>query len=492
MKFAVAVAALGFLLAFPAGAQYPGQVPPGQYPPGQYPPGGYPPGGYPPGGQYPGGGGLSIPRHSKKKQGQNKISQPTFSADGRTISNDGKKLVIATDDGRTITMALVPETKFTRAGNPLNPSEVTPRTTVHIEAVEDDQYFLTAASVELTKVDAPKETTAGEVPAKVKTPVQPAASGNTDGDDSEAAIPAGDGPDAPGRPILRRGKPEYSDSETADNGSGSAPTAGAQEVAKSSPAAEPKKSNGEIDFTINSDSERPRIVNSVAQELITRTRDWAATFLSGLPNFVCDQMTTRYQESSPSAGWEAQDVVTAHVIYEDGKEDYREITVGGHKTNKSMLELGGSSSTGEFASTLSSLFSPYTSAAFQFYQSSSIGETPVAVYDFTVDLHRSDWTTTVGGQSLRPKYTGSVWVERKTGVVRRIEMEAKNIPKDFPVDSVQWAVDYSSVSLGTANFLLPVHAENIACWRGTSVCDKNVTDFRDYHKFSGESTIDFK
>jgi hypothetical protein len=37
-----------------------------------------------------------------------------------------------------------------------------------------------------------------------------------------------------------------------------------------------------------------------------------------------------------------------------------------------------------------------------------------------------------------------------------------------------------------------VHAENLGCQRGSSICTKNSIDFRDYHKYSGESTITFK
>jgi hypothetical protein len=70
-------------------------------------------------------------------------------------------------------------------------------------------------------------------------------------------------------------------------------------------------------------------------------------------------------------------------------------------------------------------------------------------------------------------------------------MQADNIPQDFPSDSVQMAVDYDSVPLGTNKFLLPVHAENLSCQRGSSVCSKNAIDFRNYHKYSGESTITF-
>ena len=204
-------------------------------------------------------------------------------------------------------------------------------------------------------------------------------------------------------------------------------------------------------------------------------------------------MTTRYMEQSKSSGWEAQDVLTAKVIYEDGKEEYKEITVGGKRTNKSMLEVGGgSTSTGEFASTLRSLFSDASRAEFKLNQSTSIGRTPAVIYEFQVPLRNSDWFINVGGQSLRPSYSGSVWIDKNTTEVRRIEMKAENVPKDFPMDTILWAVDYESVSLGTSKFLLPVHAENISCQRGSTICSKNETDFRDYHKYSGESTIEFK
>jgi hypothetical protein len=70
-------------------------------------------------------------------------------------------------------------------------------------------------------------------------------------------------------------------------------------------------------------------------------------------------------------------------------------------------------------------------------------------------------------------------------------MQADNIPTDFPLDTVEWAVDYDKVLLGGNSYFLPVHAENLGCQRGSSVCMKNTVDFRNYHKFTGESTINF-
>ena len=470
------------LMAMAAGgalAQVPGQYPPGQYPPGQYPPGQYPPGQYPPG-QYPGGqsGGISLPKRSKKNKDQKTDAsvQPNFSAEGVTLSFDPKKLVIGTEDGREITMTATADTKFTRADKDIPSSDIVPRTTVHIDAIEDDEAFLTVTHVNLLK-DAP----APDAMAPSGRPMMPARSGNGEDEPRPTIL---DRPlEAPGRPVLRHGGGGKSASGDGDT---DARVGNAKPVA----AAPAKDSNG--DFTIDTDSERPKIVASTSDELLQRSFEWARSYNQKLPNFVCDQNTTRYYEQSRSSGWQAMDVVTARVIFEDGKEDYRDITVGGKRTSKSMMDLGGSTSTGEFASTLRSLFQPGR-ANFKFAESTTVGEEAGAVYDFKVPLANSDWSITVGGQTLHPAYSGSVWLVKSTGQVRRIEYGADKIPKNFPDDEVQTAVDYEEVTLGTpTKYLLPVKAEVLACQRATTICTKNTIEFRNYHKYSGESTITFK
>ena len=455
-----------------AAFQYPGQYPPGQYPPGQNP-----------GGPL-GGGGISLPSRGHKKSQSKKPAeqqqQPTIEADGLTVSNDGKKLLVATQDGRTLTMTVTPDTKWVRSGSTIAATLVIPRTTVHVAALEDDEAFLTAANVNLLK-DAPaEEPEAAGAPRLARRPAA---------DDEEMARPTIlQAPDAPGRPTIHRGKPQNTDATTGDGSSAS--DTGTRQVAErsNSPAAKPKSDPN--DFTIGTDE--PPVKRGKGDDLVERTRDWAATFTNGLPNFLCQQSTTRYVEQTRSEGFQPIDVVTAKVLYEDGREKYSEITVGGRHTNKSMMEIGGSTSTGEFASVLSGLFEPASQTEFKFYQSTTVAREAAAIYDFKVALHNSNWTIQVGGQTLRPAYSGSIWIDKASAQVRRIEMQADNVPKDFPDDTIASAVDYEEVPLGTAKFLLPVHAENLSCQRGSSICTKNAIDFRDYHKYTGESTIEFK
>jgi hypothetical protein len=157
-----------------------------------------------------------------------------------------------------------------------------------------------------------------------------------------------------------------------------------------------------------------------------------------------------------------------------------------------MEETGGAWSTGEFGTILINLFAPYTAANFHFRRDSRAGGILSKVYDFEVSREHSGWSIHAESQSYQPAYTGSVWIDPQTGRVLRIEMEAQNMPREFPIDHVESAVDYQYIRLGDAQqYLLPVHSESLSCQRGTDYCSRNVIDFRNYHKYTGESSIKF-
>jgi hypothetical protein len=138
------------------------------------------------------------------------------------------------------------------------------------------------------------------------------------------------------------------------------------------------------------------------------------------------------------------------------------------------------------------LFSPATATDFRLVGNSRIAGIGARQYAFEVARENSHWNVLMGSQSYRPAYNGAVWIDPATSRVLRIEMSAKGFPNDFPTDHVESATDYQYVRLGgTQQYLLPVHSEMLTCQRGTNDCSKNVIDFRNYHKFEGESTIKY-
>src|SRR6516164_7911847 len=228
------------------------------------------------------------------------------------------------------------------------------------------------------------------------------------------------------------------------------------------------------------DSTRTRSL-SPSEALIERARGAAFEFSENLPNFICQEVMARYsqrgREETPL------DVVSAEIIYDHGKESYRNVKINDRPTDTSLEEISGSWSTGEFASTLLSLFSADTNARFRSAGVSSISGFSAQVYDFEVPRENSRWKVHFDSQTLVPAYGGSVWVDPSTARVLRIEMQARNIPSDFPMDTIESAIDYSYVMIEGKSFLLPVHAENLGCQRGSSYCTHNIIDFRNYHEF---------
>jgi hypothetical protein len=232
----------------------------------------------------------------------------------------------------------------------------------------------------------------------------------------------------------------------------------------------------------------PKRSLSPAESLIERAREAAFEFSENLPNFICEEFMSRFTQRGREQAMPL-DVVSAEIIYDNAQESYRNVKINDRPTDTSLQEIGGAWSTGEFATTLLDLFHPDTQAQFRPGGASSISGLSAQVYDFQVRSENSHWILQADSRTLTTAYTGSVWVDPNTARVLRIEMQARSIPSDFPMDTVESAVDYSYVMIGGTSFLLPVHAESLGCERGTNHCSHNIIDFRNYHEFKSDVKI---
>lgn len=226
---------------------------------------------------------------------------------------------------------------------------------------------------------------------------------------------------------------------------------------------------------------------------IEKAREQAATFTESLPNYVCQEQMARFASQTHIVNWQPLDIVSTEVIYENGKEHYRKLAVNGKPTKKKIEELGGAWSTGEFGTVLVDVLSPATAADFRFRRRARVANREAYVFDLDVDHEHSHWHVEGPSQYILPAYRGSIWIDKETSRVLRIEMLAYSIPEEFPFDKVESATDYEFVRIGgDREFLLPVHAETLTCQRGTNICSRNVIDFRNYHKYAGEAEIKFE
>ena len=437
----------------------------------------------------------------------------------------GPKIVIEADDHRIVWYRINEKTTFPKGGKTADVASFVVGDHVNVDSTEDEQGYLTAMSVTFEKAGTPAEKAAaqtwdlprlqGRQAASSSTPSSPqrapgderpvlrrkseepakeTASQNAPAKETAAATPEEpvdtrptttvrpqDPPrdqDDPGPPALRHGVPAPHRPSARASTSGGESSGGP--VILSKPAEpEPKADTGQ---------------QVVAEDdpVIAKAREVAASFAGSLPNFFCQQVTTRYQSDHPKQGWDPVDVVTAEVAYENGRESYKNIRIGNKSTNKPMEDIEGTRSTGEFATILEDLLSPTTAAQFRRKGQDTIHGRATWVYKYEVTRERSHWRIEAPSQLYYPAYQGTVWIDQETGRALRIEQQSRNMPLLFPFDTVETATDYDFVRLSTPEpFLLPVDAEVLSCVRGTNTCMRNRIEFRNYRKFGAESNVTF-
>jgi len=305
-----------------------------------------------------------------------------------------------------------------------------------------------------------------------------------------------------GPPRLARGKPKPKKATEADEVAVNSPPPPASQPAASGPApaaAPVQPSAPRPDLIVAQADEttvpaRPTVMQTgpPVDARIEKAREAAGAFTETLPDYVCQEQMARFASMTAKVSWVPQDIVSMEVIYEKGKERYRNLQIDGKQAKAQRMEdLAGSWSTGEFGSVLVDIFSPATEADFRYRHTSRSGGRDAYLYDFEVDHEHSHWQIHMPSQSILPAYRGSIWIDKETARVLRIEMQAVHLPTEFPLDKIEMATDYEFTRISDREFLLPVHSENLNCERGTNMCTHNVIDFRNYHKYTGEATIEF-
>ncbi len=466
---------------------------------------------------------------------------------GKLKHLDSKSLTLEMDDHRILEFRVNGKTKYLKSGQPIKTPDFKEGDQLSVEGLEDATSSLTAVNVYWEKgASASAEESKDGKDAPVDTWKDKPAGQATE----RAAPQAQADPDDPGPPKLRRGKPEPA-AEAKPPAEPPKPAEAPKraevlrpvEPAKTEPPKQvavnlppntvalppstvspsPRSASSSNPSTVPAPNSAPNLVNlppstvslprprpaetveppaepaedqtplGSHQEdpLIRKASEAALSFTETLPNYMVQEVVSRYQSESQPVSWHANDVVSTDVVYENGKESYRNITVNGKPTTKSLEETG-AWSTGEFGTVLIDLFSPATAAEFRYRREERIAGLTAKLYDFDVTRENSHWSIHFGPQTYVPAYHGSAWIDPRTGRVLRIEMQARNLPQQFPGDRIESATDYQYVRLGgSEQFLLPVHAEILTCQRGSSLCSKNSIDFRNYHKYAGESNVQF-
>jgi hypothetical protein len=153
------------------------------------------------------------------------------------------------------------------------------------------------------------------------------------------------------------------------------------------------------------------------------------------------------------------------------------------------MSLAGVISAGEFGSLLSEVFDPASHTTFSWAHTEKFHGRQVDVFRFNVPkeagtsiLYRDT------DKEIQVSYSGEIFVDPTTAQV--LEIDSKfDLPPMFPIHVAQRKVEYAPQQIAGKSYSLParslVHMED-----GIHSYDNRI-DFKDYHRFTSESTLHF-
>ena len=255
---------------------------------------------------------------------------------------------------------------------------------------------------------------------------------------------------------------------------------------------------------------------SASQALILEgARSYVLDYTHNLPNFICDQFTNRTVTTSPeqdSAGPPPTGVsgltpaginsqlpsqstlvsegsIEEKLTYINWEEHYEVIAINGRKaTSADPEQVGGAVSGGEFGTLLSAIFEPQAHTVFTWERMARLRGRNVNIFAFEVPKEAGMSVSHLNPDAeVIAAYTGEVFVDAETGQVLRVTSHVIGLPPDFPVKLVERSVDYTPISIEGKVYNLPSHSE--LQMRDSERLYVNKINFKDYHKFTVESTI---
>jgi len=240
-------------------------------------------------------------------------------------------------------------------------------------------------------------------------------------------------------------------------------------------------------------------------------RSSALQYTKNLPDFICTQTTHRRvtdpsgvaigmtgistsgrgvlgAPSGISSG--SNDTIEENLALYDQREHYEVLSVNGAKSTRlDHLQFTGAISAGEFGSALENIFDPATGTTFSWDRDSSVKGRRVHVLSFRVPKEHGNVVVYRGSaQQILAPYSGRVLIDSENLQVLKIASSLE-LPIGFPIKMAQTTVDYRSVEIAGKVFNLPYKSE--VRLEDSSHLFVNEIEFRNYHKFSVQSTIHY-
>ena len=224
--------------------------------------------------------------------------------------------------------------------------------------------------------------------------------------------------------------------------------------------------------------------------ILTDATEYAENYTSRMPDYICMQVTRRSEDARGTGDFRPVDTIAEKLTFFEKQENYAVISMDGKLvTGKTHEQLGGTTSSGEFASLMRGIFAAQSDTEFHWTRWATLRGHRMNVFTYRVTQGRSNYRVRAeGAEEIVVGYHGIVFVDNSTSRIMKITLEADDLPSTYPVQAASVALDYDNASIGGTEFLLPLRSE-VILKTSRKLVTKNEAEFRMYRKFTAESTI---
>jgi VWFA-related protein len=234
-----------------------------------------------------------------------------------------------------------------------------------------------------------------------------------------------------------------------------------------------------------------------ANAILSAARQRALAWGDSLPNFFCIEITDHSVDPSGMGDWRQKDTAVQVVRYVDHEESRTTLSVNGQKKAVGAegdlagqpSDLDFAHSIGEFGGMFKLVFDPSAKAKFTWKEADVVDGQPAQVFAFKVDAANSQFD--VAGLNNRQNvvgFHGEVYLDTATHSIRRITVDADNIPDFLAVRATTISVDYAWVTINGHDYLLPSRGA-VSLREGKHQAVLNEFEFRGYRRFGSQVRI---
>jgi VWFA-related protein len=233
----------------------------------------------------------------------------------------------------------------------------------------------------------------------------------------------------------------------------------------------------------------PPPTEAEAKAIVELARQHALAWRDSLPNFLCAEITNHSVDTEGDGDWHHKDTLLQTMRYIDHAESRTTLELNGQKSDIQESDLTFAHSTGEFGGLFTAVFDPSANAKFTWQESDMLDGQAVQVFAYRVEVAHSSFDLTgLNNQQIPVAFHGQVYLDTATHSIRRITLDAEDIPESLKVRATSISVDYNWATINNHDYLMPARGA-VSLREGKRQAVLNEFEFRNYRRFGSQVRI---